>query len=209
MDELWKAKPHNLQDRLERLRQGLLDWNTTTFRNIFGRKHRCKARLLGIQRALSRCYSSSLVTLEDKLSVELNGILEQEDAYWRQKARCKWHLEGDRNTRYFHALVVDRRRKGRILQLRADDGIWCTDPDALKSMARLFYRDLYTREPSPRPQQTSWHFPRLNHSQLSWLNRGVSAAEIKYISLAAIRPLVWTASPYSSINASGRLLTRW
>ncbi|KAF5481988.1 hypothetical protein F2P56_002593 [Juglans regia] len=33
---------------------------------------------------------------------EINQLLEEEDTYWRQRAKHKWLLEGDRNTRLFH-----------------------------------------------------------------------------------------------------------
>lgn len=76
----------------------------------------------------------------------MNDILTQEDMYWRQKARCKWHIEGERNTKYFHAMVVEKRRKNRVLQLKLGDGEWCSDEELLRNTARDFYKALYTKE---------------------------------------------------------------
>lgn len=103
VNDLWMAAPGSLSEKMTTLKDGLLTWNQYTFRNIFVRKRRCKARISGVQRALARDPSASLV----QLVRELNEILIQEETYWRQKARCRWHVEGERNTRYFHSTVMD------------------------------------------------------------------------------------------------------
>lgn len=82
---------------------------------------------MGIQTALSKAPSRSLEKLEVKLMAELDQILEQEEQYWRQKARYQWITQGERNTRFFHASVVARRRRNRITQLRDNEGKWCAD----------------------------------------------------------------------------------
>lgn len=56
---------------------------------------------MGIQTALSKAPSRSLEKLEVKLMAELDQILEQEEQYWRQKARYQWITQGERNTRFF------------------------------------------------------------------------------------------------------------
>lgn len=41
----------------------------------------------------------------------LNAILENEEIFCKQKANVKWFLEGDRNTKYFHHTVQQKRQK--------------------------------------------------------------------------------------------------
>jgi hypothetical protein len=60
------------------------------------------ARLLGIQRAISRQPSQSLILLQDQLSKELNQILNLEEDLWAMKSRTNWLVMGERNTSYFH-----------------------------------------------------------------------------------------------------------
>ncbi|XP_071713687.1 uncharacterized protein [Rutidosis leptorrhynchoides] len=43
---------------------------------------------------------------------------------WKQKARVKWALEGDENTKYFHNIVKRKRNKNNIRGLVVD-GSWC------------------------------------------------------------------------------------
>ncbi|KAL4273592.1 hypothetical protein GQ457_13G018880 [Hibiscus cannabinus] len=81
-------------------------WNKDVFGHIGKRKKRIKARLRGIEKALTSRFSRSLVVLASKLHVELDNVLEQEESFWRQKARSEWVLYGDRNTRFFHTSVM-------------------------------------------------------------------------------------------------------
>lgn len=110
---------------------------------------------------------------------EFHTILDQEESYWRQQARCKWLVQGERNTKYFHACVSSRRRRNRIEQLKDSSGAWCTDGPVLKQLANDFYQTLYQRDCSVTPCPHNWSFSSLGHSSLWWLNRGVTDYEIK------------------------------
>jgi hypothetical protein len=48
--------------------------------------------------------------------------LEQEYDRWRQRAKEKWLKNGDKNTKYFHACVNQRRRSNQILQIQNEKG---------------------------------------------------------------------------------------
>ena len=41
-----------------------------------------------------------------------------EELYWIQKSRIKWLKEGDKNTGYFHATVIGKRKMNRISVLK-------------------------------------------------------------------------------------------
>lgn len=60
----------------------------------------------------------SLFKLEKRLDRELQDILNQEELYWRQQARSKWNMHGERNTKFFHACAKSKWRKHVILQLK-------------------------------------------------------------------------------------------
>lgn len=53
----------------------------------------------------------------DNLKRKLDDAYKEEEMCWSQKARVQWLAEGNKNTKFFHASVVQRRNGNRIDQL--------------------------------------------------------------------------------------------
>lgn len=134
---------------------------------------------MGTQNRISATLTRSLEKLEGKLTRELQSILLQEETYWQQTSRERWICYGERNTRYFHASTIDRRRRTQIHQLRPEDHSWCTEQPELKHMVSTFYKQLYSKEIPPTSPTDQWHLPRLSCNCVRWLNRGITDHEIK------------------------------
>lgn len=81
---------------------------------------------------------------------QMNELLYREEMLWLQRSRINW-LKGDRNTRFFQNKAVWRARKNKILKLRDTDGNIQTAPDALERMATLYFKEMYTKDPSLDP----------------------------------------------------------
>lgn len=62
----------SLQDAIDRFAKNASKWNKTHFGNIFGKKKRVMSRLVGVQKALARNPSHSLLELEENLHIEMN-----------------------------------------------------------------------------------------------------------------------------------------
>ncbi|KAE8669138.1 hypothetical protein F3Y22_tig00112254pilonHSYRG00076 [Hibiscus syriacus] len=80
--------------------------------------------------------------------------------FWSQKACLKWVLQGDRNTRYFHASVMARRRQNKIATLKNEYVKWCSDKEKLRAMAVRFYRGLFQSERRNEIDYPKGLFPR-------------------------------------------------
>ncbi|KAL4277875.1 hypothetical protein GQ457_03G022350 [Hibiscus cannabinus] len=100
------------------------DWNLSVFGNIGKKKKRLLARLKGIDAALARSHSDSLVDFGHKLRSELEDIMNQEESLWSQKACANWILQGDRNTGFFHDSTMARRRVNFISGLKLHGTDW-------------------------------------------------------------------------------------
>jgi hypothetical protein len=53
----------------------------------------------------------------------LEGLLEQQRIYWKQRGRIKWATLGDENTKKFHANASIRHNKNSIMMLKDSEGV--------------------------------------------------------------------------------------
>lgn len=84
---------------------------------------------------------------EAAISVVLSKIEEawdREEKFWEQKARVHWLKSGDKNTRFFHAATLQRRRKNKILKLRVEDDRWVDKEEDIGAEFTKFYSSLFT-----------------------------------------------------------------
>jgi hypothetical protein len=89
------------------------DFNRNVFGNIRHQNHILERRIKGIQRSLEMFDSARLVYLEQDLQLQYDRILSQEEILWYQKSRDKWIKLGDKNTKFFHAATVIRRKRNK------------------------------------------------------------------------------------------------
>ncbi|XP_019172485.1 PREDICTED: uncharacterized protein LOC109167867 [Ipomoea nil] len=105
-------------DRIEACGQDIWRWgrsyNKEFQRNIDG----CKARLerLRMRRDVAGLEQYS------RVKRQWLSLLDQQQAYWKKRAKEHWYRGGDLNTRFFHNSVQTRKRRNLIKQLRRDDG---------------------------------------------------------------------------------------
>ncbi|CAA0840074.1 Unknown protein, partial [Striga hermonthica] len=93
---------------------------------------------------------------EDKSSIDweeweatkrtLNSAHKQEELFWQQKAKSRWLKEGDANTRFFHALTLQRRRNNAITRLISPQGRILLTQKSIEGHIAEFYQNLFTSE---------------------------------------------------------------
>ena len=90
-------------------------------------------------------YSNDDATFEEIADAlkELSTALKVEEMFWRQKSRVLWLREGDRNSKFFHALVKQRRAKNRITQLLDENGNVVEDEERLVVIATSYFRQIF------------------------------------------------------------------
>ncbi|XP_028777441.1 uncharacterized protein LOC114734096 [Neltuma alba] len=86
-------------------------WHDQHVGNLGKKKKDIVKRLEGIDRHRRTHDHPGLRRLEEKLWAQYQKIILQEELQWYERSRCKWLLWGDKNTRFFHASTVLRRKK--------------------------------------------------------------------------------------------------
>lgn len=61
---------------------------------------------------------TAIKQLEDKIAL----WLEQDDIKWRQRAKRNWYRLGDKNTKFFYACALQRRRTNKIYSIKNNQG---------------------------------------------------------------------------------------
>lgn len=77
---------------------------------------------------------------------ELTSAIKRKDVYWRTKSIVQWLQEGDKNTRFFHAQTMKRRRRNCIRGLEEDDGTWCNDRLRIHGIAIQYFQSLFSSD---------------------------------------------------------------
>jgi hypothetical protein len=79
---------------------------------------------------------------------ELTKLWEKEEIKARQRARERNILEGGRNTKYFHVVVNQRRRKTTIFSVEGPAGVVNSTQEIIE-VATQYYKELFKFEPRP------------------------------------------------------------
>ncbi|KAL4555405.1 hypothetical protein LXL04_038023 [Taraxacum kok-saghyz] len=139
---------------------------------------------------LSKCITE-IYTIAEVLPIDEQTIKERCDAVLsvqeleaagvldlNQKSRCKWISDGDENSAYFHGLINAKTKRNRISGLNKD-GIWISNPDAIKRECKRFFMDKF-KDPLPvRPSIDSDKFLKLNNADRCFLELPFHPEEIK------------------------------
>lgn len=95
----------------------------------------------------------------------------------KQKARSKWVLEGDENSKFFHSCMRSNNRKSRLNGLMVD-GVWCEDPDMIKEKVFEFYSGIFKEANLIRPTLVSNNFKSISSEERDDLEASVEEEEV-------------------------------
>ncbi|CAN1227539.1 Putative ribonuclease H protein At1g65750 [Linum grandiflorum] len=111
---------------------------------------------------LSDAYQSEEVTNEaKKLKAELEDIWKDDHTLWRQTAKENWLKNGDRNTKFFHAVTTFKQQRAAISRLQDGNGDWISDPPTLRLEAKQYFQTLFTARQSAGWQAEFDNLPSL------------------------------------------------
>lgn len=77
----------------------------------------------------------------------LNKVLYVEENFLWQKAKVKWWKESDRNFKYFHLIVTERRAKAVVHRIKNSNGEWVWNEDIVRKACNYFSSLFSQKEP--------------------------------------------------------------
>nr|GEV15596.1 RNA-directed DNA polymerase, eukaryota [Tanacetum cinerariifolium] len=95
-----------------------------------------------------------------------------------QKARVKWEVDGDKNSKFFHGLI-NSRRKSQSIHGIMHEGVWLSDPKDIKEAFLNFYKKKFSCHDSQVSFPSFMPDHRLNTLDHDLLEAIVSMEDIK------------------------------
>ncbi|XP_042056286.1 uncharacterized protein LOC121800861 [Salvia splendens] len=171
----------NMQIKLNQLKSSLKIWNRVVFGNVF---EGLKKAEVEAKEAMERYEQDPSPDLRSELNRSTANFilkLKMEEDYWRQKAALKWVAEGERNTKFFHGWVKQKRIKSRIHMIEDGDHILTEDKD-IRDSAGNFFKNLLTGEVESLEEPDLGILESLpNHVNMEMLERTPFEDEIKQV----------------------------
>lgn len=104
---------HILQNKLKLVKSRLKQWNKHVFGNINQRVAEAQDTLARLEYQVQNNWSQDKEAEWKKAKIDLHSELAREESFYREKARIRWSAEGDRNTKFYQAIIRDRRKKSK------------------------------------------------------------------------------------------------
>lgn len=166
---------NSVSERLRLCRRSLSSWKKVNMSNS-------KERINMIQHQIETelQFQSPSFTRLSILKRDLTCAYREEETFWRQKSQDQWVLEGDQNTRFFHASVIGRRARNGLIGLQDTNGIIQRSQASMGEVAATYFRNLFTTSTPINPLQLLHDFePRVSDIHNTLLIKRVTKEEVK------------------------------
>ncbi|KAK3230421.1 hypothetical protein Dsin_002302 [Dipteronia sinensis] len=169
---------NDIVSKIRRCSDKLAGWNSN---NRTGLRKDIKAKQHELCNATSNIQQGSWRVIRT-IERQLDELLEEEEAYRKQRSRVEWLREGDRNTRFFHWKASARKGRNKINGLRDNNGMWQTDFQNMVNVITDYFGKMFSSS-SPSSAQidkvTASVEQQLSTRNSLFLDRAFSAEEIK------------------------------
>ncbi|XP_071933944.1 uncharacterized protein [Coffea arabica] len=135
-----------LVSRLRNVKNTLKQWSRTTFGDIFEGAYSAERVVAEAETEYDLDPTEQRQSELDHARAQLRRALVVDEGFWKQTAPVKWLLVGDRNTKYFHSLVTEKRRRAVIHRVRGAAGEWIEGESQIGEAAVGFFQELFTAE---------------------------------------------------------------
>lgn len=133
----------DLEPKMEECMRSLVAWSKEHFKHNILETNKARRRL---QTLYGSVINEEEEGEERALKSRIDALWKREEIYWRQRLRVKWLEHGYKNTKYFHQTTLARRRRNKILQIRAADEAWVEEEKAVTNEMFAYYNKLFKTE---------------------------------------------------------------
>lgn len=163
------------------MRQKMITWKHEVLNKWQNSAHNLESDISKLDKQEeSNMWSEALSKERAQLKQKLDEMLLNEEMDWKQRARCSWVKEGDRNTRYFQAAVKARQQTNSLHSLMIGDKLGnksvVVEQHIINHFRKMF-EELFQFKPTIQGLQ----FSKISNEQGEWLTRTFSAQELESV----------------------------
>ncbi|GJU64033.1 RNA-directed DNA polymerase, eukaryota [Tanacetum coccineum] len=186
VEHTWRSFTHSDGNGMIRFKKKLQDlkiimrrWVNDKRIHLSGSKREIVYELGVIDKDLDRgVVSDDCILRRLELTRQLHNINEMEAKDSIQKAKVKWAIKGDENSKFFHG-IINKKRSQLAIRGVFVDGLWCTDPGMVKETFCNHFEARFKKHVTHR-FKLNFHFhKKLLQGQVADLERCVSRDEIR------------------------------
>nr|GFB61052.1 RNA-directed DNA polymerase, eukaryota [Tanacetum cinerariifolium] len=154
-------------------------WNSFVLDDSNGHSKDLKSKLSDIDKVLDQGGVTDDILLSCiEVLKQLHDVQSSNNHDIMQKEKIRWAIEGDENSKYFHA-IINKKRINLSVKGVMVDGDWIDDPDLIKQEFRSHFVDRF-QDPGSRRGSFNFLFPnRLSNDQILDLESPISKVEIR------------------------------
>ena len=88
--------------------------------------------------------NQQLANTRNAIKSKLKELVAQENTYWHQRSKISWMKDGNRNSKFFHAMASQRKRSNEILMLQDSSSKWHSQQFDLQRVASDYFQSIFT-----------------------------------------------------------------
>lgn len=135
---LWK-----LQQKLKRVGRRLSQWSREEIGDVYDQVEVWEAKMQHLEDEDLIARSENSRNEVNKGHAEYVQWLNKQESILKQKAKVKWFEEGEINSKYFHSVIRDRRRRLGINKIKNKRGNWISGDDKIAKAAINHYEHTF------------------------------------------------------------------
>ena len=132
---------HVVSKKLKKCKKMLMAWNRDHFGSVLKKIKTLKERLW---RAEAVSVRSGDVDVVIRLKKELNDLCAQEERMWQHRSQVQWLQSGDQNSKFFHGVSTQQKRRNFIKGLHDENGTWQENVEVISGLLIECYANLFT-----------------------------------------------------------------
>ncbi|GJV32249.1 RNA-directed DNA polymerase, eukaryota [Tanacetum coccineum] len=166
-------------NKLKFLKTKLRSWTNTKKESLTYQNTKLKSTLIDIDKTIDAGYANSdLLNNRKNVMTSLLDMEKIKSLEVAQKAKIKWSIEGDENSKFFHG-ILNKKRNNLAIRGILVDGVWIDSPSMVKDEFLSHFKNRFDC-PSSTRLFLDMNFPNQISSEVQVdLEKDVSLEELK------------------------------